>query len=162
MSQKLRTKVATTADRLQLKLFNYDILLAEGHSCENQKMNFDKRIAARSQPVLKKGDDVWITDRREFAIVSQELRNGNFRRNRCHLRKLHKKKKCQHYESRPVADNLPVTDSQPTPTLDVRGNKTTRCGRKVGKQGRFNRLIVRCYILFIHLDKDKEINNMAK
>ena len=64
MSRRLRTKLPELPTSLQPVLPDQQRLQKEKTSRLNMKFNFDKHHAAKLLPVLQKGDEVWLQDRR--------------------------------------------------------------------------------------------------
>lgn len=97
MSRKLRTKLpvvpqslCTCIDSRQARSLEEEIPKL------NMKLNFDSHHATKPLPVLQKGNEVRITDRKESGKVQEQVSNhnrsylvntlsGTFRRNRMHL-----------------------------------------------------------------------------
>ena len=98
MSKKLKTKIPISPEQLKPKLVDSaKVQVYEENSKNNQKINFDRRHAAKSLEQLKGGDEVYMPDRSQPGVVvgqhtersyRVETPSGVYRRNRVQLNKL--------------------------------------------------------------------------
>lgn len=94
--RKLRTTVPIIEKSLQPQVIPRSEIAQRDEMLKNtQKRNFDRRHNARELSTLENGENVWITDKREYGRVLEksesprsyiiETNNGTVRRNRFHL-----------------------------------------------------------------------------
>ena len=70
MSRRLRTKLPELPPSLEPVLPHQQLLQEkEKTSWLKMKFNFDKHHAAKLLPVLQKGDEVWLQDRKESGKI---------------------------------------------------------------------------------------------
>ena len=154
MSRKIRTKLPELPGNLEPVLPKQQRLQEkEETSRVNMKLNFDKHHSAKSLPVLRNGDEVWLRDRKESGRVqAQSCSNTDrsyvvktptttVRRNRVQLNKLPSKDASKsnppECNKHPVSQPLPVISVPKPPEQSTEKPVQTRSGRVVRKPARF-------------------------
>ncbi len=148
MSRKIRTKLPELPRNLEPVLPKQQRLqVKEETSRVNMKLNFDKHHAAKSLPVLRNGDEVWLHERKESGRVQGQSSSNTgrsyvvktptttVRRNKVQLNKLRSKdaSKSNPPESNkhPVSQPLPVIGVPKPPEQSTEKPVQTRSGRVV-------------------------------
>ena len=74
MWRKIRTKILELPKNLQ-PILPHQLTLQEKERASrlNMKLNFDKHHVAKAFPILRKGDEVWLLDRKESGRVERQL-----------------------------------------------------------------------------------------
>lgn len=125
--RKLRNTVPIIGDSLVPQVIPRDEISRKDEMLkEAQKRDFDKRHNARELSVLQKGDNVWITDKREYGRLLDkadtprsyviQTSNGQIRRNRFHL--------IPAYQN---DEELITFEPNPIPTRCQNNDETTLC-----------------------------------
>lgn len=123
--RKLRTTVPIIRDSLQpQKIPHAEIARRDEMFKNGQKKNFDRRHNARELSPLTTGQNVWITDKREYGRIIEKseyprsyiiaTNNGNLRRNRFHLIPAHDIKAEETFDPDPITipNTLSLNESE--------------------------------------------------
>lgn len=120
--RKLRTTVPIIEESLQPQLIPRTKIAQRDEILKStRKRDFDRRHKARELSTLDKGQNVWITDKREYGRVLEkaetprsyiiETNNGTVRRNRFHLIPAFNVNADESFEPDPIPDYpLPNAD----------------------------------------------------
>lgn len=116
--RQVRTTVPIIEKSLQPKIVPRALVAQRDAMLKDtQKRNFDKRHNARELSILEPGQNVWITDKREYGRVSEKsesprsyiikTNNGTIRRNRFHLIPAFDIKSEDPFDPDTIPNNLP-------------------------------------------------------